>query len=534
MSVGAGVAEVGVVGPDHDLAPSVPAIEVVAQGLQGLGHVAIAEVPGRLAAAEHRAVVGLGVAGQAGVLLGGEEGVLAAPAVPGGELRGPPLELRELLDDLLLARLGGSDAGDVPVGLRVVAEVVEAAVARPGPPGGLGVDVVQVVDDGGDRGVEAVEVEPVEADLLPVRESLVVPPQPFDELKDDRVPPHPAREVSETRQGLLGRGDASPAPDVAVDPLGVRPVGLDGDGREVALLDETAGDLGALAVELLGAVGAVADQDVAGVADQVEQWVVVARHAGQRGRGGADGVGDRVGPGDSRADDRRRRLRALGLEPPGRAAQQVAHLVVGDGGEVLVPEADGVEWIGRDGADRLVHDPSDRLADHGRRDGDRRYDPARTLGADGLGGGTHGRAGRQAVVDEDHDLAADVGGEPVAAVQPLATGQLAPLVVGDGVDDGVRDAEPLDHGRVQHADAAGGDRAHRQLLVAGDAELADEDDVERGPERLSDLLGDRDAAPRQGEHDHVGAAGVGSEPVRELPAGVMSISERDVHRSPRR
>jgi hypothetical protein len=47
------------------------------------------------------------------------------------------------------------------------------------------------------------------------------------------------------------------------------------------------------------------------------------------------------------------------------------------------------------------------------------------------------------------------------------------------------------------------DRAHAQLRLEGHAEFAHQDDVQRRSEVPGDFRGDRDAAPRQAEDDHV-------------------------------
>ena len=62
---------------------------------------------------------------------------------------------------------------------------------------------------------------------------------------------------------------------VAVDPVRVGPVGLDRDRGEAELVDQPAGDAGPLPVELVGAVGRLADEHEAAVADEVEERVVV-------------------------------------------------------------------------------------------------------------------------------------------------------------------------------------------------------------------------------------------------------------------
>ena len=85
--------------------------------------------------------------------------------------------------------------------------------------------------------------------------------------------------------------------------------------------------------------------------------------------------------------------------------------------------------------------------------------------------------------------------------------------------------ERLHHVLVEHAHAAGGDGAHGQLLVARHAQLAHEEDVERGAQRPGHLVGDRHAAARQRQHEHVRAAGVGGELLGQQPAGLGAVSE---------
>ena len=111
-------------------------------------------------------------------------------------LGGTAAQLNELIDHLVLARLGESEAGDVAVRLRVLAEVVEARVAVPRALGGLRVNLVQIIKDRLHRGVQAVEVESVEADLFLIgRELVVVCSQPADKIEHVGVAPHPGGEA---------------------------------------------------------------------------------------------------------------------------------------------------------------------------------------------------------------------------------------------------------------------------------------------------------------------------------------------------
>jgi hypothetical protein len=111
------------------------------------------------------------------------------------------------------------------------------------------------------------------------------------------------------------------------------------------------------------------------------------------------------------------------------------------------------------------------------------------------------------------------------AVRALAALELAPLLGVDRLDPLDRDVQRLDELLAEHARAARGDRAERELLVPGDAELAHEEDVERRGQRTRDLEGDRHPAARQRQHDDVVAPRVLAQALREQPARLDAIPE---------
>src|SRR5207302_6038450 len=65
------------------------------------------------------------------------------------------------------------------------------------------------------------------------------------------------------------------------------------------------------------------------------------------------------------------------------------------------------------------------------------------------------------------------------------------------------ETERADHDLVEDSHAAAGDRAHGELLLARDAELADDEDIERERQRARDLIGDRDATTRKAQDNRV-------------------------------
>jgi len=126
--------------------------------------------------------------------------------------------------------------------------------------------------------------------------------------------------------------------------------------------------------------------------------------------------------------------------------------------------------------------------------------------------------------DDQRHGAAQVEGRPGAPVGLLAAphlGQLAPDLVLDG---GARHAQ-LRHDVLVQDDAAAGDRAHRQLLVARHAQLAHHEHVEGGAQRAGHLERDGDAAARQAEHQEAGSAGVLPQVLGQLAPRVRTVGE---------
>ena len=122
--------------------------------------------------------------------------------------------------------------------------------------------------------------------------------------------------------------------------------------------------------------------------------------------------------------------------------------------------------------------------------------------------GEHARPGRQSVVDQDHRLAGDVERWPTVAVGGLTADQLAALALGDLLQLLRGDAQAAQHVVVDHDTATAGQRAHRELFVAGCTELADDERVQGSPQCGGHLPCDRNAAARQTQDDDVRLAAV--------------------------
>src|SRR5262249_35724286 len=160
----------------------------------------------------------------------------------------------QLTDDLVLAASGEAEARGVAVGLRVFAEVIETGVAPPRAARRLRVDLVEITENRGHRCVEAVEIQPVEARGRFRSGTLVIGPQPADEVEHVSISPHPGRKTLEAGERFDGFFVVPGAAYVAVHSVGVGPVSLDRDRAEPSLRDQPFGDLRALPVELVRAV----------------------------------------------------------------------------------------------------------------------------------------------------------------------------------------------------------------------------------------------------------------------------------------
>ena len=208
----------------------------------------------------------------------------------------------------------------------------------------------------------------------------------------------------------------------------------------------------------------------------------------------------------------------------GVAGQQLGDLGVRGRLEVLIPEADRPHQLRLEQAD--TSSASSRSDSTRLRRADRHGEdqPARLARPDRPQRRARRAAGRQPVVDDDR-------GAPLhlerRAAAPVALH--ARIDLGAGARD--RGLQLLDADQqvahdllVEHAHVALGDRADAVLRVAGRADLSHHQHVERRPERLRDLVGDRHAAARQAEHDRV-LDGERAQALGQLPSGGVPVGE---------
>src|SRR5690606_2606823 len=120
-------------------------------------------------------------------------------------------------------------------------------------------------------------------------------------------------------------------------------------------------------------------------------------------------------------------------------------------------------------------------------------------------------------------LSCHVEERAIAPVEPLATLELTLLLRRDRRERPLVDARHPHHFLVYHPHVAARDGAHGQFLVAGHAQLAHEEDVERGSELLRHLISHGHAPAREREDHHVGTARQAPQVGGEPAAGFTSI-----------
>ena len=154
----------------------------------------------------------------------------------------------------------------------------EAAVAESRAPRGLRVHFIPIPEHCLNRAVQAVQVQPVKPCLdCAGRELTIVVAHPLDKLEHHGIAPHPCREPPEASQGCLHGLAAGLPPDVTIDPVSIRPVGFHRYRGEALLPNQTPRDLRALVVKFMRAVGSLSQQYELGIADDVQQRIVVRR-----------------------------------------------------------------------------------------------------------------------------------------------------------------------------------------------------------------------------------------------------------------
>jgi len=198
-------------------------------------------------------------------------------------------------------------------------------------------------------------------------------------------------------------------------------------------------------------------------------------------------------------------------------AQQRDHLGVGDFREVRVPRAHRREPAGRPQAHEVIDEPGGGVGEIGRADRHGDHDARDAAGLQHPDRRTHGRAGGDAVVDEHHDPVRDGQRRPRPPVARRALSEHGLLAVDGPPQQLLADLGVADDRSVGDDDTTLADGAERQFRLGREADLADQQHIQRGGERGRDLRGDHDATAGKSQHDRLVRAERG-QPIRKLTA----------------
>ena len=157
--------------------------------------------------------------------------------------------------------------------------------------------------------------------------------------------------------------------------------------------------------------------------------------------------------------------------------QKAANLVIGGLIEIMVKLPNGVEPLRRLETNNLVYLTPQVLAgavssdrhSHDDASSNRRQSPCR---------GTHTRSGSKAVVNQEDRAPLHGNWRPAPTVRRLPPLDLQPLPGGCSVDSLLPDSVRADNVRLNNHDTSAGYRTHRQLLLAGNTQLAHNENVE--------------------------------------------------------
>src|SRR5579872_2816362 len=187
----------------------------------------------------------------------------------------------------------------------------------------------------------------------------------------------------------------------------------------------------------------------------------------------------------------------------GTPLEQFPDLCIRNLRKIFVARADRIKRLGCCCAHDLVDVPAEIFARFPGSDGNSHHNllgpplPQRTCRRQ------HGGARCEAVIHYDHHTLFNGQRWPALAVKNLTAFDLALLAGGYVVNDGRRDLELFDYGMIQHPDASTGESAHGQFFVPWDAQLAHDEYIQIGMERMGDFESYGHTAARQRKHDHI-------------------------------
>ena len=199
------------------------------------------------------AVILLGILHQAGILFREKEFVPGNAAIAAGQIGSPPAHFHPLADDFVLATLAQSEAGGISVSLRILAKIFKAGIAISGAARRFRIDLVQEIQHGSDGGMQAVQIQSVEANASGVPVFIVIA-QPADKIEHIGIAPHPGGKSLEAGKRINRVLVFTLKSHILIYAICIGPIRLDCDCVESFFRDQALGNLSAQAIELVSPV----------------------------------------------------------------------------------------------------------------------------------------------------------------------------------------------------------------------------------------------------------------------------------------
>ena len=215
----------------------------------------------------------------------------------------------------------------------------------------------------------------------------------------------------------------------------------------------------------------------------------------------------------------------------GRTVEALDHLLIGRLTKVLVPLADRSEPSGGFEAHDLVDFSLEVVDRVGCTHRYREHDSPCATGPQHSRSSLGGDAGREAVVDQQDRLSCNRERWGTTPVPRLSTFELCSFCLPDGIEIGFGDAEHADEVPVEDFDVIFGDRSDTQLGLAGRAEFADDENVERSFDCSRHFGGDDDTSSGEADDHRLGAGEI-PQVLCEAAACVIAILEDHVRSFP--
>src|SRR5438132_1727104 len=231
---------------------------------------------------KHRSVIFFCISYQARILFCKEELIGRQLTIALRIFHRTALQFQQLFYHGIFTGLSCSEPRGVSVSLGVFSKMFEAGITVAGASTSFWIDLCKVAEHGLNGRIQAVQVESIETGFVfSARKLVIVLAKPSDEIESIGIAPHPGRKPFEITQSFTRFSITRIPTNKTIDAIGIRPIRFDRHSRELFFCNQPFRNLRTLLIELMCAVRRFADKHKPGIANSIEQWIIVLRRASQ-------------------------------------------------------------------------------------------------------------------------------------------------------------------------------------------------------------------------------------------------------------